>query len=213
MAVTYQVWEWTNMATNSPERTVNDIPAAITANQEYDLFTGTVGNQTTIPPQVRANQFVVIKEMGVTPTNQSFIQVRINTTDYFQNPDLSAMKGLSANAIPYPCGASSYGNGQGGDGSSVTIPSFKLEPALYILPGQTWTMLYSSEQGITGGAGNEGGTVGVMIYYVLYDGADALVANKLLEMGIPVTESNVDWWKQQALAANLSNLTMTGGAR
>ena len=74
-------------------------------------------------------------------------------------------------------------------------------------------MLYSSEQGITGGAANEGGTVGVMIYYVLYDGADALVANKLLEMGIPVTESNVDWWKQQALAANLSNLTMTGGAR
>ena len=50
------------------------------------------------------------------------------------------------------------------------------------------------------------------VYYVLYDGADALVANKLLN-GNPHYRSKCNWWKQQALAANLSNLTMTGGAR
>ena len=146
---------WLQIALKEPSMIV---PPQSLTNKEYDLFTGTVGNQTTIPPQVRANQFVVIKEMGVTPTNQSFIQVRINTTDTFRIR-FSPMTGLSANAIPYPCGASSYVKNQGGDSSSVTLPSFKLEPALYILPGQTWTMLYSSEQGRGGGFGNEGGAL------------------------------------------------------
>jgi len=50
-----------------------------------------------------------------------------------------------------------------------------------------------------------------MVYYMQYDGADALIANNLMEMGVPVNLDNLDWYKQQALANNLQSLTQTGG--
>ena len=59
-------------------------------------------------------------------------------------------------------------------GNAISIPSFKLKPPIYILPGQTWTMQYFTSQGILGGGDNNGGTVGGMVYYMQYDGADAL---------------------------------------
>lgn len=211
MGVTYQVWEWSNVGQNSQNREVNGTPQSLTANQSYDIFNGTVGNQTTIPAAAKATQFVVIEDLAVTPTNDSSIQITVNTTDYFQNPDISTTPGIPATAIPYPCGASPYSNGQGGTGGDISMTSFKMNPALYILPGQKWTMTYSTRQGVSGGGGNEGGSIGVMIYYMLYDGADALIANKLMEMGVPVSANNVDWYKQEALAKNLRNLTMTGG--
>ena len=34
------------------------------------------------------------------------------------------------------------------------------------------------------------------VKYTLYDGPDALIANKLLEMGISVNPGNVDWYKR-----------------
>ena len=37
------------------------------------------------------------------------------------------------------------------------------------------------------------------VKYTLYDGPDALIANKLLEMGITVNPSNVDWYKRSLL--------------
>ena len=36
--------------------------------------------------------------------------------------------------------------------------------------------------------------------YSVYDGPDALIASKLVEMGYPVSMSNVDWYKRQLLA-------------
>ena len=73
-------------------------------------------------------------------------------------------------------------------------------------------MQYFSSQGVLGGGDNGGGTVGGMIYYMQYDGVDALVANSLMEMGVPVNLDNLDWYKQQALTNNLKSLTQTGGA-
>ena len=37
--------------------------------------------------------------------------------------------------------------------------------------------------------------------YTLYDGPDALIANKLLEMGISINPGNVDWYKRSLLSA------------
>jgi len=37
---------------------------------------------------------------------------------------------------------------------------------------------------------------GIFIKYTLYDGPDALIANKLLELGITVNPANVDWYKR-----------------
>tara|TARA_R110000824_G_scaffold106578_6_gene251844 strand:+ start:178 stop:840 length:663 start_codon:yes stop_codon:yes gene_type:complete len=219
MAVSYQTWEWSNIEeseTSGPSQRIPMNGRAITlvANQPYDMFVGTVGNQTSIPPATRATQFIVLEDMGVTPTNGSSLQVVVNTTSYFEDPDGAVSQGVPAKAIPYPCGATPFdtGSAASNDGSAISIPSFKLNPPLYILPGQSWTMQYFSSQGVLGGGDNGGGTVGGMIYYMQYDGVDALVANSLMEMGVPVNLDNLDWYKQQALTNNLKSLTQTGGA-
>lgn len=210
MGVRIQAWEWSNLG-SSTSRSVNATPQTIDAGVPYDVFTGTVGNQTTIPAKAKPNEFVVIEDIGITPTNQSFLQITVNTTAYYQNPDGLPADGIPALASPYPCGASPYSNNQGGTGSSVSMSSYKLDPPLYILPGQKFSFEYKSMQGMSGGASNEGGTVGVMIFYTLYDGVDAMIANSLLSQNLPVTQNNVDWYKMNALANNVASLTMTGG--
>tara|TARA_R100001509_G_scaffold65648_1_gene36348 strand:- start:218 stop:886 length:669 start_codon:yes stop_codon:yes gene_type:complete len=221
MAVSYQVWEWSN--TGSPtfgepsaNRTANGLSMPLTANQEYDIFTGSVGNSMTNPPLVRETQFTVIEELGVTPTQGSNVQIVVNTTAYFKNPDGVVSDGIPATAIPYPCGASVWNETVSPTadprGTGITLPSFKLDPPLYIMPGQKWTMVYKSTQGVASSSGDgRSGSVGCMIYYMMYDGIDALIANKLVEMALPVNLNNIDWFKQKTLAQNLKSLTMTGG--
>tara|TARA_R110002110_G_scaffold275150_2_gene490348 strand:+ start:64 stop:720 length:657 start_codon:yes stop_codon:yes gene_type:complete len=216
MAVTHQSWEWSNInnvdESQNPTRTINGTPMTLTANQPYDIFTGSVGNRTTIPPASRATQFIVLEELGVTPTGGSSLQIVVNTTAYFQNPDGMVSQGVPAKAIPYPCGASPFETGSVGDtGSDISIPSFKLSPAIYIPPGQKWTIQYFTSQGIAGGAENRGGTIGSSVSYMQYDGVDAIIANKLMDMGVPINLNNVDWYRQQALVENLKSLTQTGG--
>ena len=38
-----------------------------------------------------------------------------------------------------------------------------------------------------------------LVQYTLYDGPDALIATKLVEMGVAVRPENVDWYKRQLL--------------
>jgi len=42
----------------------------------------------------------------------------------------------------------------------------------------------------------EGNQLSAFMKYTLYDGPDALIANKLLEMGISINPGNVDWYKR-----------------
>ena len=35
--------------------------------------------------------------------------------------------------------------------------------------------------------------------YTLYDGPDALIANKLLELGVTINPNNVDWYKRSLI--------------
>tara|TARA_R100000322_G_scaffold34146_2_gene21968 strand:- start:1490 stop:2137 length:648 start_codon:yes stop_codon:yes gene_type:complete len=215
MAITQQTWEWSNLTAsgtgNSVGRQVKGIPVGIAANTPIDIFTGDVGNIITIPPATKATQFIVMDDFAITPTRNSYVQVRVNTTNYFQNPDVTTQIGIPAIAVPYPCGsAPSTSN----TGTEILRNSFEMNPALYVLPGQTWTMTYQSRDGVPAGSGDgEGGAVGVIVYYTLYDGPDALIANKLLEMGLPVNEDNVDWYKLQVMSKNLTSLTQTGGVR
>ena len=41
--------------------------------------------------------------------------------------------------------------------------------------------------------------VAAMIRYVLYDGLDAMSAMKLIDMGVSVKPSNIDWYKRSIL--------------
>ena len=150
-----------------------------------------------------------------------YVQVRINTTDYFLNPDNVTNAGIPGTASPYPR-------------SLDFQPSFNLYPDVYVLPGQVWDVRVTSfarDSAAAASVGAGGATVAVaytgdwgkapaalagivagdavmngidfnaFCKYTLYDGPDALIANKLLEMGISINPGNVDWYKRSLLSA------------
>ena len=192
MAMRSQVYEWDASRSTSAE--------TLTAGQKYSIFIGGFGNNITKPAETTATQFVVIEDVAVSGTQygiynviattdvmdgpRSYGQVRINTTDYFLDPDNIGNDGIPGTASPYP--------------RKVSIqPSFNLYPDVYVLPGQTWDVLYTHYEGsATAGSGGTAGEHMAFVKYTLYDGPDALIANKLLEMGVSVNPGNVDWYKR-----------------
>lgn len=195
MAMRSQVYEWANLsvgaATSSLRRVAGATPTAIAADQSVDIFIGGIGNNITKPAETTATQFVVIEDVAASPINGGAVQVRINTTDYFQNPDVTVQSGIPGLASPYPVGCSS----DGGTTSDQVLSSFNLYPDVYVLPGQTWSVLYKPRTAIVG-VGATSTCVACFVKYTLYDGPDALIANRLLEMGVTVNPNNVDWYKR-----------------
>ena len=115
------------------------------------------------------------------PQNGGHAQIRINTTNYFQNPGVTAQSGVPGLASPYPRGINNI------------LKTFDLYPDIYVLPGQVWDVIFTNGGALTATVAN---TVAVFVKYTLYDGPDALIANKLLELGITVNPNNVDWYKR-----------------
>jgi hypothetical protein len=120
---------------------------------------------------------------------RSYVQVRINTTDYFLDPDNIPNDGIPGAASPYP--------------RSINFqPAFNLYPDVYVLPGQVWDVLVTFYNAGAFLAGTSvAGELMCFVKYTLYDGPDALIANKLLEMGISINPGNVDWYKRSLLQA------------
>ena len=178
------------------------------------IFIGGFGNNITKPAETTATQFVVIEDVAVSPTaflfsgpavntiyrgvangaengvygNRAYIQVRINTTDYFLDPDNVGNDGIPGAASPYPR-------------STDFQPCFNLYPDVYVLPGQVFDALVTTYQNgafVDAGAASVllGNQLSAFMKYTLYDGPDALIANKLLEMGISINPGNVDWYKR-----------------
>ena len=162
---------------------------ALANGTETSIFIGGVGYNITKPAETTATQFVVIEDVSCTPNadtqllNGGNTQIRINTTNYFQNPDVTQQTGIPGTASPYPRG---YQN---------ILKTFDLYPDIYVLPGQVWDVLYT-QGAFSLQAGEVCDVVAVFIKYTLYDGPDALIANKLLELGITVNPNNVDWYKR-----------------
>ena len=179
MAMRSQVYEFTATAAGT-----------LTDNQA-SIFTGNVGTTITKPAETTATQFVVIEQVastGGTPAgytgtgHQLYTQVRINTTEYFLKPDNIPNDGIPGAASPYP--------------RSVDFqPSFNLYPDVYVLPGQVWDVLIVDRSRAPATIPD------AFVKYTLYDGPDALIANKLLELGISVSPANVDWYKRSLISA------------
>ena len=178
-----QIYEFT-------QTTINNM------TQPTSIFVGGTGNNITKPAETTATQFVVIEQVSSTPSLPSLLmgatingmgaytQIRINTTDYFLNPDNRPNDGVPGTASPYP--------------RSVQFqPSFNLYPDVYVLPGQVWDVLAVQ----TGAAMGVGLFLSAFVKYTLYDGPDALIANKLLELGISVSPANVDWYKRSLISS------------
>jgi len=149
----------------------------------------TTGTNTTIdmmntalgqPQKTKATEFIVINGIGTSPDEafDSYLNVKINSTEYFILPDGGQSFGVPGRAAPYPKSNNFY-------------ESFFLDPDVYVLPGQNWEIRWRV------GAG--AGTKRAYVKYILYDGSDAVIANKLLGMGIAVKPENVDWFKRKVL--------------
>ena len=215
MSMRSQVYDWDAGRGTSP------LPQA-NAGQRTSIFIGGFGNNITKPAETSATEFVVIEDIAVTPTlpvgidtqvattlrgltydsgvgeagPRAYVQVRINTTDYFLDPDNVPNDGIPGTASPYP--------------RSIDFqPSFNLYPDVYVLPGQVWDVLYTACTALV--KDDESDTVAVFVKYTLYDGPDALIANKLLELGITVNPNNVDWYKR-TLIEQQSAVSMGGVA-
>ena len=198
MSMRSQVYEWSNLApsgqTSSLRRTVDAVPVDVPTNREYDIFIGGIGNNITKPAETTATQFIVIEDIACSAYLGGAVQVRINTTDYFQNPDVTDQAGVPGLASPYPRGSS---NAAGADDLTTytqLLKSFDLYPDVYVLPGQVFQILYSLQSTNTSGAATT--VVAAFVKYTLYDGPDALIANKLLELGVTINPNNVDWYKR-----------------
>jgi hypothetical protein len=201
-----QVYEWSNLAPtgslSSLRRTTTDIAVAVPADREIDLFIGGYGNNITKPAETTATQFVVIEDISCSPWLNGNVQIRINTTDYFQNPDVTNMFGIPGLASPYPRGAASTL-----DGTDNLLKSFDLYPDVYVLPGQTWQILYTTRDGATAysaAPAADAQVVSAFVKYTLYDGPDALIANKLLELGVTINPNNVDWYKRSLIEQQIA---------
>ena len=213
-----QVYEWSNLQANANQlrRTTADLPVAVVKDREYDIFTGGLGNNITKPAETTATQFIVIEDVAASPLLSGAVQIRINTTDYFQNPDVTDMSGIPGLASPYPRGANSSIDTAlataGAVGDQNILKSFDLYPDVYVLPGQTFQILYSN----TGTTASSTEVVSCFLKYTLYDGPDALIANKLLELGVTINPNNVDWYKrslieQQTRSAVAATAAAAGG--
>ena len=216
MSMRSQVYEWSNLQANANQlrRTTSDLPVGVVAKREYDIFTGGLGNNITKPAETTATQFIVIEDVAASPLLGGAVQIRINTTDYFQNPDVTDMSGIPGLASPYPRGAPSSMNATlataGAVGSQNTLKSFDLYPDVYVLPGQTFQILYSSRLG-TGVTASATEIVSCFLKYTLYDGPDALIANKLLELGVTINPNNVDWYKRSLIEQQQRSRAVAGG--
>jgi len=206
MSMRSQVYEWD--ASRGTAMTV-----ATYIGQRISIFVGGVGNNITKPAETTATEFVVIEDIAATPTlgthsemtndtdirglltdkgiagPRAYVQVRINTTDYFLDPDNIPNDGIPGAASPYP--------------RSIDFqPAFNLYPDVYVLPGQVWDVLVTFYNAGAFAAGTSvAGELMCFVKYTLYDGPDALIANKLLEMGISINPGNVDWYKRSLLQA------------
>ena len=206
MSMRSQIYEW-NSQTGTAATSARDAQAGTSMS----IFIGGFGNNITKPAETTATQFVVIEDVAVSPSaftytgvgaddvvyrgltigasetgvagNRAYIQVRINTTDYFLDPDNVGNDGIPGAASPYPR-------------STNFQPCFNLYPDVYVLPGQVFDALVTCYGSNAAGSTLANNTLSAFMKYTLYDGPDALIANKLLEMGISINPGNVDWYKR-----------------
>jgi hypothetical protein len=213
-----QVYEWSNLApagqTSSLRRTVDATPVDIPINREYDIFIGGIGNNITKPAETTATQFIVIEDIACSAYLGGALQVRINTTDYFQNPDVTDQAGVPGLASPYPRGSSDTAGADAITDYVQLLKSFDLYPDVYVLPGQVFQILYSLQSTNTSTAATT--VVAAFVKYTLYDGPDALIANKLLELGVTINPNNVDWYKrtliEQQQRSRVAAVASNGGS-
>lgn len=181
---------------------------------EHSILYGAYGNvqegkQTGL---VKEDDFIVVERVSSTPgispygfrvdgvgnlikwTPNMFVNIVIDTTNYYQDPQNVWSSGVSGFASPYP---------------RQTRDDFYYElwPPIYVLPDQTIDIRYTLFNDLQLSAENEDWSnipdstmlAAVYVEYTHYDGTDAMMARKLMNLGIPVTVGTVENYRRLLL--------------
>lgn len=206
MGIRKELYEWELLGKDV--FVLTDFP---NAGQEYSVFTSGYGTSINEPAKVSEDEFVVIERIsckpGVSPneyaldgttltkwTPNMFIQFVINTTGYYRDPQNVYSAGISGMASPYPM-------------TAYRLKYYDLFPPIYITEDQTWDVRFTLFNDLRQAYNNGLFTqiqedlvlAQVFIDYTLYEGTDAVLAKKLVSLGVPVTVSSVQWLRQLML--------------
>ena len=210
MSLRRQAYEWRNIVptgtkvsnTGHPILTydaagnVQATVQQIDPNRPIDIMIGGIGNNLEEPAELRANQFIVIDSVACWPIS-SAINLRIGTTRYFQDPSGIPSAGMTGAAMPFlPSDATQQFTGH----YNVLIPP------IYVLPGQSWGIEYTATETLNSGSPvptSDSEIARAYVRYLLIDGADMLVAMKLLESNIPVSSETIQWYKRTLIRHSL----------
>jgi len=214
MAIRKQLYTWELFGDNTDGRLATSQGHYPPAGTENSILYGDYGNvqpaqQTGL---VKEDDFLVIEEIGCTPgispygfmvdgagnlvkwIPNMFVNIVIDTTNYYQDPQNVWSSGVSGFASPYPR-------------QTADEPYYELWPPIYVLPDQTIDFRYTMFNDLQLSAENDewvnipDSTVLAAVYvgYTHYDGTDAMMARKLMNLGIPVTVSTVESYRRLLL--------------
>ena len=215
MSLRRQAYEWRNLSDGGTTSFLNGYPVLWTnnantvgfsANQPVDVFIGDIGNNIDIPGQLKAFQYIVLDAVAVFPPTLH-AQIYVGTSRYFQDPDNVPSRdgGISGFAVPFPNGAAWVNSG----GSIVNLINYDftkgLMPPIIIEPGQVWGVEVTSSVNVASvvNTATEQQIQKCFVKYLLIDGADCLVAKRLLEAGWPLTVENIWAYKQDLFKTHL----------
>ena len=187
----------------------------IQPNQVVDIFNGDIGNNLDIPGQLKAYQFIVLDGIAIYPETFN-AQIIVNTTRYFQDPDRvpSRMGGISGNVVPFPNGTPTTSIAGGiaqNKGGLLNFLDGGLKPPVIIRPGDRWAVevtnngdIFPFANGTTNLKTSKDAFVArCFIKYLLIDGADCIVAQRLIDSGWPLTVENLWRYKQDIIKTHL----------
>jgi hypothetical protein len=153
------------------------------------LYTNRDGKSKTLKP----TEFFVIDSFGCSPAGDWMLgritggtdialQHRINSTDYFIQPDGGSSMGVPGIAAPYPAG--------------LVERKFILVPDIYVLPAQTYE-IFLNYRNLRVSSCAKDKKIKAFVSYMVYDNTDAETATRLLSVGIAVTPENAEWVKRE----------------
>ena len=214
MAIKKQLYTWELYGDGTQGTNPAIYPAAGTS---HSILYGAFGNvqaggQTGL---IKEDHFVVIDKIaskpGISPTDfttatsggvtsltswnpNMFVNIVIDTTGYYQDPQNVFANGVSGTASPYPR-------------QDQVMPYYDLWPPIYVLPDQTIDIRYTLHNDIIASSTPANWDVipittmlaSVYVEYTHYDGTDAMMARKLMTLGIPITPATVDNFRRLLL--------------
>jgi len=191
MAIRKQIYTWELMGDNtsgklsaSPYGTHYPPPGI-----EHSILYGKYGN-------VQSGRQTGLVKAGdlIKWTPNMFVNIIIDTTNYYQDPQNVWSSGVSGFASPYPR-------------QTRDEPYYELWPPIYVLPDQTVDIRYTLFNDIQLSAESDSWEnipdstllAAVYVEYTHYDGTDAMMARKLMNLGIPVTVGTVENYRRLLL--------------